>query len=145
MLIPLEKFTEEAREVLARVQQLLLKLRHNQLDSEHLLLALLGDPDGLVKAAFQKLEGFDPAVLLAWLREDLAKRPVAAQPNPVYITARAKRALDRALMLAEKGGDQFAGTEHLLIALLEDPRDDLTQAAERAGLNREKLQRAFDA
>ena len=51
MLIPLERFTDEAREALARVQQLLLRLRHNQVDAEHLLLALLGEPDGLVKAA----------------------------------------------------------------------------------------------
>src|SRR6266853_2261035 len=55
-LIPLERFTDEAREALARVQQLLLRLRHNQLDAEHLLLGLLGEPDGLVKAAFQKLD-----------------------------------------------------------------------------------------
>src|SRR3979411_3450282 len=78
-LIPLERFTEEAREALARVQQLLLRLRHNQLDAEHLLLGLLGEPDGLVKAAFQKLDAFQPALLLEWLRAELSRRPVAAQ------------------------------------------------------------------
>src|SRR5207249_2473864 len=57
-LIPLERFTDEAREALARVQQLLLRLRHNQLDAEHLLLALLAEPDGLIKAAVGKLDGF---------------------------------------------------------------------------------------
>src|SRR5256714_15333876 len=108
LLIPLERFTDEAREALARVQQLLLRLRHNQLDAEHLLLALLGEPDGLIKAAFQKLDGFQPALLLEWLRADLGRRPIAAQPNPVYITARAKQALDQALVDAEKRGDQFA-------------------------------------
>src|SRR5438105_9089739 len=90
VLIPLERFTEEAREALARVQQLLLRLRHNQLDAEHLLLALLGEPDGMVKAAFQKLEGFQPAVLLGWLRSELSRRPVAAQPGAIYLTPRAK-------------------------------------------------------
>ncbi len=144
-MIPIERFTEQAREAFARVQQLLLRLRHNQLDSEHLLLALLGEPDGLVKAAFQKLEGFDPSKLLAWLRADLSKRPVAAQPGSVYITPRAKQALDQALSDAEKRGDEFASTEHLLLALLADPRDDLTQAAEQAGLTRAALAHAFDA
>src|SRR6476661_7784290 len=85
LLIPLERFTDEAREALARVQQLLLRLRHNQLDAEHLLLGLLGEPDGLVKAAFEKLDGFQPAVLLEWLRSELARRPVAAQPGPIYV------------------------------------------------------------
>jgi len=143
-LIPLEKFTDEAREALARVQQLLLRLRHNQLDAEHLLLGLLGEPDGLVKAAFQKLEGFQPAVLLEWLRTELSSRPVAAQSGALYITPRGKQALDQALADAQQRGDQFAGTEHLLLALLANPRDELTLAAERAGLNRAVLAQAFE-
>jgi ATP-dependent Clp protease ATP-binding subunit ClpC len=143
-VIPLERFTDEAREALARVQQLLLRLRHNQLDAEHLLLALLGDPDGLIKAAFQKLDGFQAAVLLQWLRDELGRRPVAAQTGAIYVTARAKQALDAALADAEARGDQFASTEHLLLALLADPRDELSQAAERAGLSRVALAKAFD-
>src|SRR5438105_13165552 len=144
LLIPLERFTNEAREALERVQQLLLRLRHNQLDAEHLLLALLGDPDGLIKAAFGKLDGFQPALLLEWLRTELGRRPVAAQNGPLYVTPRAKQVLDAALADAERRGDQFASTEHLLLALLADPRDELTQAAERAGLSRTALAKAFD-
>jgi ATP-dependent Clp protease ATP-binding subunit ClpC len=96
-----------------------------------------------VKAAFQKLDGFQPAQLLEWLRAELSRRPVAAQPGPIYVTARAKQALDQALADAQQRGDQFASTEHLLLALLADPHDELTQAAERAGLNRGVLARAF--
>jgi ATP-dependent Clp protease ATP-binding subunit ClpC len=144
-LIPLERFTDEAREALARVQQLLFRLRHNQLDAEHLLLALLGEPDGLIKAAFQKVEGFQPALLLKWLQDELGRRPVAAQNGALYITPRARQALDTALNDAQQRGDQFAGTEHLLLALLADPRDELTQAAERAGLSRQGLEQAFQA
>ena len=108
-MIPLERFTDEAREALARVQQLLLRLRHNQLDAEHLLLALLGEPDGLIKAAFRKLDGFQPALLLEWLRAELGRRPVAAQSGAIYVTPRAKQVLDQALADAERRGDQFAG------------------------------------
>src|SRR5262249_10981879 len=143
-LIPLERFTNEAREALERVQQLLLRLRHNQLDAEHLLLALLGDPDGLVKAAFAKLDNFQPQLLLEWLRAELGRRPVATQPGSVFITARAAKVLQQALQDAQKRGDQFASTEHLLLALLADPRDELTQAAERAGLTQVALARAFE-
>jgi ATP-dependent Clp protease ATP-binding subunit ClpC len=143
-VIPLERFTDEAREALARVQQLLLRLRHNQLDAEHLLLALLGEPDGLIKAAFEQLDGFQAQKLLQWLRAELSRRPVAAQPQPIYITARAKQTIDRALADAQQRGDQFASTEHLLLALLADPNDELTQAAERAGLSRAALAAAFD-
>jgi ATP-dependent Clp protease ATP-binding subunit ClpC len=143
-LIPLERFTNEARAALERVQQLLLRLRHNQLDAEHLLLGLLGEPDGLIKAAFEKLESFQPAQLLEWLREELGRRPVAAQAGAVFITPRARQVLQQALQDAQNRGDQFAGTEHLLLALLADPRDELTQAAARAGLTQAALARAFD-
>ena len=142
-MIPLEKLTDEAREALARVQQLLLRLRHNQLDAEHLLLALLGEPDGLIKAAFQKLDSFQAAALLEWLRAELGRRPVAAQPGAIYLTPRAKQTLDAALADAERRGDQFVGTEHVLLALISDPLDPLTQAAERAGLTRAALAKAF--
>ncbi|MBV9899337.1 MAG: AAA family ATPase [Chloroflexi bacterium] len=141
--MPLEKLTDEAREALARVQQLLLRLRHNQLDAEHLLLALLGEPDGLIKAAFQKLDSFQAAALLEWLRAELGRRPVAAQPGAIYLTPRAKQTLDAALADAERRGDQFVGTEHVLLALISDPLDPLTQAAERAGLTRAALAKAF--
>jgi ATP-dependent Clp protease ATP-binding subunit ClpC len=144
-LIPLERFTNEARAALERVQQLLLRLRHNQLDAEHLLLGLLGEPDGLIKAAFEKLESFEAAQLLEWLRVELGRRPVAAQSGAVFITPRARQVLQQALQDAQNRGDQFAGTEHLLLALLADPRDELTQAAARAGLTQIALARAFDA
>jgi ATP-dependent Clp protease ATP-binding subunit ClpC len=144
-LIPLERFTNEARAALERVQQLLLRLRHNQLDAEHLLLGLLGEPDGLIKAAFEKLESFEAAQLLEWLRAELGRRPVAAQSGAVFITPRARQVLQQALQDAQNRGDQFAGTEHLLLALLADPRDELTQAAARAGLTQAALARAFDA
>jgi ATP-dependent Clp protease ATP-binding subunit ClpC len=143
-LIPLERFTKEARGALERVQQLLLRLRHNQLDAEHLLLALLGEPDGLLKAAVEKLDAFQPSQLLEWLRAELGGRPVAAQSGPIFITPRAAKALQQALQDAQSRGDQFASTEHLLLALLADPRDELTQAAERAGLTQAALARAFD-
>ncbi len=143
-MIPLERFTNEAREALERVQQLLLRLRHNQLDAEHLLLALLGEPDGLLKAAVAKLDNFQPQHLLEWLRGELGRRPVAAQTGAVYITPRAARAFQQALQDAQRRGDQFASTEHLLLALLSDPRDELTQAAERAGLSQSALAQAFD-
>ncbi|HEY3058665.1 MAG TPA: AAA family ATPase, partial [Chloroflexota bacterium] len=143
-MIPLERFTNEARAALERVQQLLLRLRHNQLDAEHLLLGLLGEPDGLIKAAFEKLDAFQPAQLLEWLRTELERRPVAPQPGAIFITSRARIVFQQALQNAQNRGDQFAGTEHLLLALLADPRDELTQAAERAGLTYAALEQAFE-
>src|SRR6185503_12867034 len=77
-------------------------------------------------------------------RAELGRRPAATQSGSIYITPRAGKVLQQALQDAQSRGDQFAGTEHLLLALLSDPRDELTQAAERAGLTQAALARAFD-
>ena len=70
-MIPVEKLTEQARQALGRSQDLLLKLRHNALDSEHLLLILLGQREGLVPLAFKQLDT-SPAAALDLLQRDLA-------------------------------------------------------------------------
>ena len=110
-MIPLERLTEEAREALARVQQLLFRLRHNQLDAEHLLLALLGEPDGLVKAAFQKLDNFRPQQLLEWLRAELSKRPQAQQQGAAQ---RDKDAAERALKQQQEDAQRQQEAEEFL-------------------------------
>ena len=60
---------------------------------------------GLVKAAVQKLDGFQPAQLLEWLRAELSQRPLAAQSgSAIYISPRAKQAL------ANASGNVFSRT-----------------------------------
>src|SRR3712207_7051236 len=82
-MIPFEKFTEQARMALARAQELLARLQHNALDTEHLLFVLLGQADGLVAEGLGKL-GFDRRPVLARLQQDLSRRPTAAQTGSLY-------------------------------------------------------------
>src|SRR3954470_8210369 len=143
-MIPVEKLTEQARMALGRSQDLLLKLRHNALDSEHLLLILLGQREGLVPLAFKHLDA-SPAPALERLQHDLAARPATLNSSSLYITNRVSAAFQRAQEDAERRGDQFVGTEHLLLATLADPADPASRLFESLGLGREKLEAAFDA
>ena len=77
-MIPVEKLTEQARQALGRSQELLVKLRHNALDSEHLLLILLGQREGLVPLALKHLDA-SPAPMLERLQRDLAARPATPE------------------------------------------------------------------
>ena len=142
-MIPIEKLTEQARQALGRSQDLLLRLGHNALDSEHLALILLGQRDGLVPLALKQL-GVSPAPILERLQTDLARRPTSAQGSSLYITARANTVLDRALADAERRGDSFVGTEHLLLATISDPSDPATRLFGELGLDRARLEQAFD-
>jgi ATP-dependent Clp protease ATP-binding subunit ClpC len=143
-MIPVEKLTEQARQALGRSQELLLKLRHNALDTEHLQLILLGQRDGLVPMAFKHL-GVSPAPVLDRLQRDLASRPATLTGSSLYITNRVNAVFQRAEEDAERRGDQFVGTEHLLMATLADPADPATRMFAAFDLDRPKLEAAFDA
>jgi ATP-dependent Clp protease ATP-binding subunit ClpC len=143
-MIPVEKLTEQARQALGRSQELLVKLRHNALDSEHLLLILLGQRDGLVPLAFKHLNA-SPAPILDRLQRDLASRPATLNGSSLYITNRVSAAFQRAQEDAARRGDQFVGTEHLLLAALGDASDPASKLFQSEGLTRERLEAAFDA
>ncbi len=143
-MIPVDKLTEQARQALARSQELLIKLRHNALDTEHLLLILLGQRDGLVPLALKHLQT-SPAPLLDALQRDLARRPAAAQGNTLYVTNRATAVLQRALADAERRGDSFVGTEHLMLAAVAEPNDAASRLFAEHGLDRATLEAAFES
>ena len=143
-MIPVEKLTEQARQALGRSQELLLKLRHNALDTEHLLLILLGHKDGLVPMAFNHL-GVSPAPILDRLQRDLASRPATLNGSSLYITNRVNAVFQRAQEDADRRGDQFVGTEHLLLASLADPADPASRLFVSFDLTYQKLEAAFDA
>jgi ATP-dependent Clp protease ATP-binding subunit ClpC len=143
-MIPVEKLTEQARQALGRSQDLLLKLRHNALDSEHLLLILLGQREGLVPLAFKHL-GVSPAPVLDRLQRDLAARPATLNGSSLYITNRVSAAFQRAQEDADRRGDQYVGTEHLLLATLADPTDPASRMFGSFDLDRARLEAAFDA
>jgi ATP-dependent Clp protease ATP-binding subunit ClpC len=143
-MIPIEKLTEQARQALGRTQELLLRLRHNALDTEHLLLVLLGQRDGLVPLALKHLEA-SPGPVLEQLQRDLARRPTASQTNTLYMTNRANAVFQRAMDDADRRGDSFVGTEHLLLAAIAEPNDPAARLFAEHGLDRAKLEQAFDA
>jgi ATP-dependent Clp protease ATP-binding subunit ClpC len=146
-MIPFEKFTEQARAALARTQELVARLQHQALDTEHLLLVLLGQAEGLVAEAIRQ-RGFDRQAALKRLQEDLGRRPrsaqAGAQASGLYVTTRLRDTLNRALALADQRGDQFVGTEHLLLAILEAPSDNAARLLREGGLDKDSLMQAFD-
>jgi ATP-dependent Clp protease ATP-binding subunit ClpC len=142
-MIPVEKLTEQARQALSRSQELLLKLRHNALDSEHVLLILLGQREGLVPLALKHLD-VSPAPILERLQQDLASRPATLNGSSLYITNRVNTLFQRAMEDADRRGDQYVGTEHLLMAAIAEPSDPASKLFTSLGLDVARLSAAFD-
>jgi ATP-dependent Clp protease ATP-binding subunit ClpC len=143
-MIPFEKFTEQARTAFGRAQELLVRLRHNALDTEHLLFVLLGQGEGLVAESLARLQ-VDRRPLLEQLQTQLGQRPGVGAGGPLYMTTRLKNVLDAALSDAQQRGDEFVGTEHLLLAVLSQPDDPAARLLLAGGLEKQALTEAFDA
>ncbi len=112
-----ENFTERARGFVQAAQTIALRENHQQFVPEHLLKALLDDPEGL-SANLIRAAGGDPTRALEATGLALGKLPqVHGGQGQVYLAPETARVLDNAGKLAEKAGDSFVTVERLLLAL----------------------------
>ena len=119
----MNKFSERAREALETAQGIVRRAPGNQLGTEHLLIGVLSLPGGVVEQVFSLL-GVDKGTAMARANHYLQTAGAgrvggpAAGGDQLYLTPRAKAALDIAGQKAQAMGDAFVGTEHLLLGIL---------------------------
>ncbi|MBI3407576.1 MAG: ATP-dependent chaperone ClpB [Planctomycetes bacterium] len=114
------RFTEKALEALAAAQRLAGKLQHQQMDVEHLLLALLDQERGLATSILNKAEMSVDGLKLKIHRE-LEKLPrVSGGSGEVGITQRLNRLLGQAEDEAKKLKDDYISVEHFLLSMADD-------------------------
>lgn len=116
------RHSQRAKAVLARANDESARLGHEYVGTEHLLLGLIGDTEGVAIAVLQNL-GVDFARLRLLVettvkRGTTANRALADRP----LTSRTKRALELASTEAQALGHAYIGTEHLLLGLLGEAR-----------------------
>ena len=119
----MNKFSERAREALETAQGIVRRGPGNQLGTEHLLIGVLSLPGGVVEQVFNLL-GVDKGTAAARANHYLQTAGAGRVGGPggdadqLYLTPRAKAALDIAGQKAQAMGDGFIGTEHLLLGIL---------------------------
>jgi ATP-dependent Clp protease ATP-binding subunit ClpB len=117
MKMNIERFTEKAQEALGSAQGLAQRLQHNEIDAEHVLLALVEQADGLIPQLLTKV-GADPKQVHEHVQAALSRRPrVTGGDGQVYMSVRARKVLAEAEKAAEKFRDEFVSTEHLFLGL----------------------------
>ena len=110
-----EKFTEGAREVLVLAQYEARALEHNYLGTEHILLGLLREEEGLAARALESLD-----ITAEEVRADIRRivgQGDEATTEQIPFTPRARKVLELALREALSLGHDYIGTEHLLLGL----------------------------
>ncbi len=111
-----ERFTERARQVVVLAQEEARRLKHNYVGTEHILLGLLREEDGLAARVLESLDITIERVRTQVIR--IIGAGEEASPGQIPFTPRAKKVLELAIREALSLGHNYIGTEHILLGLL---------------------------
>ena len=138
-----EKFTERAREVIVDAQNIGVQEGHQQLDGEHLHMALLMQQDGLIPKLLE-LMGIHKGQVIGDVEAQLDKLPkVQGSGNSLYATRRLNQILLNAEKLAKDFKDEYLSVEHLYMALLEEKDTPSSVIFKRYGITKEGFLQAL--
>ena len=138
----MENFTQKAQQAISESQQLALKNHNQQVDGEHLHAALLDQSDGLIPRLMQ-LIGVDASRYKADVDALVDNLPKVDGNVQLYATRRFNELLLHAVDLTKTFGDEYAGVEHLYLALMDEHDTPSTRIMQRYGITREKVLEAL--
>ena len=119
----LNKTTQKVQEAVQAAQDLALRYGHQEVDGEHLMVALLDQPDGLAPRLLERL-GVVVQTLKARIEQELDKRPRVSgggmEAGKFYVTQRLNRLMLKAADEAGRLKDDYVSVEHLLLALIDE-------------------------
>ncbi len=137
-----DRFTERAQDAAARAYEILQRYGHNQVDTEHVLLALIEQPNGTVSQIIDML-GAEPAVIAGKLDEALRNSPrpgiYGGGAQQMFITPRVKRILNLANEEANRLKDDYISTEHLFLAITSERNTPAARILSEAGITRDRV------
>src|SRR5882672_11344559 len=138
----MERLTIKAQEALQTAQNIAKEHSHQELDCEHLLLALMQQPESLVPELLQKL-GVPTQKLADDLNKDLAQRHKVQGAGDIFAGQALKKALDAAEEEARKLKDDYVSTEHLLLGILNTAGGLLKKTLTSVGLKTDAVMQAM--
>jgi ATP-dependent Clp protease ATP-binding subunit ClpC len=141
-----DRFTERAQEAAQRAAEIIQRYGHNQIDTEHILLALIEQPGGVISQLIEILN-VDKDVLTERLDYILRTSPRAnifgGSQGQIFITPRVKRIIDLANEEANKLKDEYISTEHIFLAILSEKSTPSARLLEGTGVTKERVQDAI--
>jgi ATP-dependent Clp protease ATP-binding subunit ClpB len=145
----LNRLTQKSQEAVLEAQNLAVRHGHQEVDAEHLALALLQQPDGLFPRILGRMQT-DPQPLTEALERELERLPSVSGPGAetgkILVSQRFQRVFVRAEDEAKRLRDEYVSVEHLVLALLEaDASTPLARIFKQFGLTRDAFLRALMA
>jgi len=145
MAIDFNRFTEKMQEAVREAQSLAVQHGNQQIDVEHLLLALVNQQGGLVPSILNKAD-VNADALRRRLEQEIERFPKvsgpAASPDQIYITPRLQKVLAQSEEEAKRLHDDYISVEHVLLAVSEE-RGAAGRLFHELGLSRDRLMSAL--
>src|SRR5215218_11413154 len=141
-----DRFTERAQDAAQRAAEIIQRYGHNQIDTEHILLALIEQPGGVIPQILEKLSVSGEALterLDATLRASPKANIFGGGAGQIFITPRVKRIIDLANEEANRLKDEYISTEHIFLAILTERNTPAARILESAGLTRDRVYAAI--
>jgi len=135
-----ERFTDRARRVVVLAQEEARMLNHNYIGTEHVLLGLIHEGEGVAAKALESL-GISLEAVRSQV-EEIIGQGQAAPTGHIPFTPRAKKVLELSLREALQLGHNYIGTEHILLGLIREGEGVAAQVLQKLGadLNRVRQQ-----
>lgn len=137
-----ERFTQRARIVISHANEEAIRLKHSQVDTEHLLLGLIREGQGIAARILMEL-GVDLVKLEAEAKKLIAKpqAPSDSVTHPLTFSPTANQALQYAAEEAQKMGYDHVGTEHLLMGLIREKDGVAAKVLDKLGVTEAIIRR----
>ncbi len=137
-----QKFTQKSIEAVEAAQSLAAQNGNQQIEQEHMLLALLEQENGLTGELVRK-SGASPELLAEQLRAAVGRMvKLSGTDGKVYLSRELDRALQEAEALASRMKDDYVSVEHIVLGMLEHPSDGMKSILRSAGLDKNKFMSA---
>ena len=140
----LQKFTQKSLEALQSARTMAAEAGNSQIEQEHIALALVSDPDGLIGQLLEK-ENINRNEAEATLKAAVARLPKVSgnsledNSEKVYISRELESALNEAEKRAASMGDEYISVEHLMLGLLAQPSSAMKRFFEEKGITESRF------
>ena len=138
----ISKFTQKSQEAIAAAEKLAVQNGNQQIDEEHLLVALLNISDSLIASLVAKM-GIQKEAFVNEAEGLIQKLPKVSGGGQEYVSADLNRALNGAEDEAKAMGDDYVSVEHLFLSMLAHPNRAVKELFRAYGISREKFLQAL--
>ncbi len=128
------KFTERARKVILLAKEEAKRFNHDYIGTEHILLGLIREGEGVAAAVLQKL-GLSPEKIRLEVEKLVQSGPSTLVSGDIPFTPKAKKVIELAMEEARSLGHNYIGTEHLLLGLIREGEGVASQVLMNLGLD----------